>query len=1004
MLDLIKWVGGAWAWLILMGAASSFGRAGELLPVSQFEPVSGAAVLDMKSASGQVTVRVADVGWVTYVVDGTNPGVYRAGGLEVDHKDFRHLPRAGNAIVSDANVVSVEGFGEGVVLWSDPLDSAVVAFGVVGDSLKVNESAVFYSDGIALRIRETFLGKELADLNPPEGLTAADVSSDMTMAVTAGEGSLTVWDIDSGQASQRVEIGPQNGAPIQFLKILPEGDRVLISSLQSRIEVWNLATGVRENEFTSEEKIVSLDVSGNGLLSLVALSNGELLIWNVSDGTQYLPLGENGFETPLQAASFSSGNEQSPLSLWTLDPLGVLQHWNIETGSLLHTIDGTQAPFWPARVALSLDRSVAYIYDEFSDESFIHRIVTGDRYAVASQAVHFMEGQRYALWSNESISVWSYESGPPKLVWERSYESVFSPTFNGEEIKIEWSIEGTESINVIDASTGSLLTESTTDPEPIISNDTGISLQTTQQIRARLQLVEEMPLEESISKIYAAELFNVETDQVVAVLDGRLESQSFQVIDSSTGQKVWAEPSAKGSISWDGKNVAIGIAGNVKVWDVATETVLISKNHSDASFNHVVFSEDGQALAFQFISGEESVRRQSVWRLSDPPVEILEEEFAGRVDVRFTDSTIVLSLEDEEEREIDLEYSLVSGERLDERDSLGVDRSVTIRGAEPFRIKLRVVERIEIEDSVTEFFAIDLRPGRGAQRWIRTLEGGLTAQRFRIERSNGGELDYRTSPEGLWLPELSAYVVVLGDTLGMWNYETGEQIHSINLNLRRFPRSVDSLAYQAQSISLSQDRRRLLIRLKERIFGPDSNEVESPGTSAFVVVDLELKEAFGFPRLTDSREFFPDQNLVRALSRSATSKAQYEIWEFRTASIIGSITNGNAVLGGVLAGALGSSVRFSDVTFSRDSQMVATSSAEGVSFWDLSSLNPGLAFRRGDDGLSLVWDERLVDESHVLQSKSSVLAGDWQNIDSGDSGALKIDATADLERYYRWRP
>jgi hypothetical protein len=238
----------------------------------------------------------------------------------------------------------------------------------------------------------------------------------------------------------------------------------------------------------------------------------------------------------------------------------------------------------------------------------------------------------------------------------------------------------------------------------------------------------------------------------------------------------------------------------------------------------------------------------------------------------------------------------------------------------------------------------------------------------------------------------------------MWNYETGHQLHSVELNLGHLPRSVYSLGYQANSIDLSEDGKRILVTFAEQVFDPESNEQRVLGSRAFMVVDLELKEAFGLPRLVDRREFFPDRNLTRALVRSEASNDLYEIWEFRTASVVGSFTSGRTSAGGVLAGPFGSFVRFQDPIFSSDNQMIATASSEGVAFWDLSNLSPGLGFRRDGNGLSLVWDEQLTDDLDLLQMRGSVISGDWQDLDKGDSGELKIETDAGIEQYYRWRP
>jgi hypothetical protein len=275
-----------WICLLFLCCSIIINHAEDLIPISQIKPANGFPVLDLKASTDEVTVRGGGIGWITYVVEGEDQGVCRTGRLDIDDADYRHLPRAGNAIVTEGNVVSVEGFGEDVILWSEALEAEIAAFGVAGNSLKLNESAVFFSDGISLLINETFLGRELARVFPERGLTAADVLTDLVKAVTAGAGQLTVWDVDSGSVSKRVVIGAEDGGSIQYLRFFDDGNRVVTSSMESSVEVWNLEEGAREHEFTVEGTIHSLDLSSDRADVLVSNSEGSVIILDLSNGTQ----------------------------------------------------------------------------------------------------------------------------------------------------------------------------------------------------------------------------------------------------------------------------------------------------------------------------------------------------------------------------------------------------------------------------------------------------------------------------------------------------------------------------------------------------------------------------------------------------------------------------------------------------------------------------------------------------------------------------------------------
>ncbi|MBT5705993.1 MAG: hypothetical protein HOI66_06680 [Verrucomicrobia bacterium] len=328
---------------------------------------------------------------------------------------------------------------------------------------------------------------------------------------------------------------------------------------------------------------------------------------------------------------------------------------------------------------------------------------------------------------------------------------------------------------------------------------------------------------------------------------------------------------------------------------------------------------------------------------------------------------------------------------------------------------IRIVEETEDEGGVTQILAAELgddtgfqlgltvngvRPTRG--QWIRNLEGVMVSHRFPFEGSRNPLFKWEPRAEGLWLSEESAIVVGVADSVSMWNYETGEQLFTLRLGAEDLRRSVNTVAYFVKPVRLSQDGGRILVTLSEQVYDTKSGDVRQSELKTFRMIDIARQEVLSLPEFEGSHEVFIDPNLTRALVHSENTNEKSDVWDFRTSTVLASITGAVGRAGGLLAGSLGSKLRFTEPVFSHDGETLVTASSDGIAFWGLPGMNPELAFRRDENGLSLFWDKLLIDDSFRLQVRDSVTAGEWQDIESGDSGELKVDTGLGNQRFYRW--
>jgi WD40 repeat protein len=671
----------------------------------------------------------------------------------------------------------------------------------------------------------------------------------------------------------------------------------------------------------------------------------------------------------------------------------------VETGAVLHSIDGSQEPLWPDNLSISPNRSMDYVYDRFSEKVFLYGISSKERHDIESDQIHFFEDQTYALWSELLMSVWSYKTLPPVKLWDRSYETEIFPVFKEDQIWINRNDADIDILNVVDAKTGIEIMGNLTKPEIVLPSGRLIEFPMSDILSARLQVVDESKTEDLILRAYTVDLFNPLTGEIVSSLNGTLEGRSVMKTVFHTGQDVWVESPVRLAVSWGGRTVVIGMGESAKVWEVENGQLLFSENHLDATCNVVAFSQDNKAVTIQFKYDEGATRHQSLWSLAETPVQVLSEEFQDRVNVRFSDDALVLDTGSQGAGFLEIEYDKISGDFLSERMSFGNRGSVSFSRAARFQVELRIIEQRQDDFGVTQILEADMIHSLGSNSWFKSLEGGMVSRHLHVDETTDDLLFW----QGLLVPELSAIVVGMPDSVGMWNHETGEQLFSVELGTDQLPRSIDTRGYNVTPVRLSQDKGRVLVEVRESILNPESGNVDRSYLRSYKVIDIESQEVFSLPEFAgpDGVEF--DQNLNRALVYFDKPNGKSDIWDFQKSTVLATIPGDIGGSVGLSAGSLESKVNISGPVFSNDGEILVTASSDGVAFWAIPGLNPGLRFRRDESGLSLVWDETLIDDSFRLQVSDSVTAAEWQDVEKGQSGDLKIDTELGDHRFYRWR-
>ncbi len=110
------------------------------------------------------------------------------------------------------------------------------------------------------------------------GIIAADISINEDYAITAEPNSIGWWRISDGVLLSIWAL-PQ----INRIKLSPDGQKALIGLSDSAVYL-DLATGRAIYAFEHEDRVISLDISDNGLLAITGSEDQQAKLWDLTSG------------------------------------------------------------------------------------------------------------------------------------------------------------------------------------------------------------------------------------------------------------------------------------------------------------------------------------------------------------------------------------------------------------------------------------------------------------------------------------------------------------------------------------------------------------------------------------------------------------------------------------------------------------------------------------------------------------------------------------------------
>ena len=289
-------------------------------------------VLEWDMATGMATrTLVGHTGAVYTVAVSPNGELAFSGGTDVTGLLWSLVPDHQGAFVR-----AYTGHGK----WVNAVDLSA-------DSKRMISGA---SDGSVI-VWDTESGRALQTLNEQQTVFASTFSpvpdaNGHWLAVTAGDNKvITLWDTDTGEALRTFK--GHNGA-INSLAFSPDGKLLISTSDDTTLIMWDVLTGKDVRTFKKHTDAVNSAVFlPDGKLVLSASTDTTILLWNIETGRAIRTF--SGHTGPVWKVAVSADGRYA-LSASTD---GTLIYWELSSGKQIRTLVGHNSIVWSA--ALSPD-------------------------------------------------------------------------------------------------------------------------------------------------------------------------------------------------------------------------------------------------------------------------------------------------------------------------------------------------------------------------------------------------------------------------------------------------------------------------------------------------------------------------------------------------------------------------------------------------------------------------------------------------------------------------
>ncbi|GAB4510285.1 MAG: hypothetical protein OHK0046_06820 [Anaerolineae bacterium] len=347
-----------------------------------------------------------------------------------------------------------------------------------------------------IRVWDLESGEQTIDpIVPPTGfIRTVEFSPDSTRIVTgswnsAESGVLTLWDAQTGQEIRRFYGHTDIISRVIFT---PDGTHLLSGSWDRTIRLWNLATGVEEDQFAVfHDRVLDLDISpnsqyvlvgsgnaGNNLITSQTERSADTSVWLVDLESRAVIQEYTGHEDWVWSMDVSPDGTQAVSGAGALrgeSPDNTVRLWDISTGEVLRVFEGHTGTVEGLAFHPSSEQILSGGWDQ---QVILWDVETGEEIRRFGTGDTSHEGQVFAVAfspdgalaasgdSNGVIILWDVETGEEIRRFEGHTAAVpglaFSPdgtqlaSAGRDNIAILWDVEMGEEIRRFEGHTSRL--------------------------------------------------------------------------------------------------------------------------------------------------------------------------------------------------------------------------------------------------------------------------------------------------------------------------------------------------------------------------------------------------------------------------------------------------------------------------------------------------------------------------------------------------------------------